>query len=76
MKEFDKENVTVNSDDCFRWSRKLVKRLNELHSRQTLTVDEQEEYRMILMIAHMLDEVGNDLVASNNELPMGDIRLN
>lgn len=67
MKSFDKENVHVSFEDCFRWSRKMVARMQELHERTTLTQEEQEEYRMAILVAALLDDAGHDLLETADD---------
>jgi hypothetical protein len=62
MKAFDKENFEVSSEDCFRWSDKLIARMQQLQGKNQLTKEEAEEYRMFVLCANLLMDVGNDLL--------------
>lgn len=62
MKAFDKENFEVSSDDCFRWSREMQARMIQLKEKNQLTREEAEEYRMFVLCANLLMDVGNDLL--------------
>ncbi len=53
--------MEVNVDDLDRWISKYIKRMEELHSKQELSVLEADEYKLCVTLATLLSDVGDDL---------------